>query len=222
MNHELNIDKNLQGIANVEAQVWEDSPYYDHAENWTWLFWSEDHHFLRLFKQLDLTNVLELACGHGRHAEYMLENYGAKVNHLVMMDILQSNIDFCISRMKKFDGVSYVVNDGAEFQSVDDSSLTAIYCYDAMVHFNHEVVESYLKDAHRALAIGGKVLFHHSNNSTYNNKHFGMNPHARAYMPEGLFKKYAEQAGLRLIEQVIIPWGDIEALDCISLLEKVA
>lgn len=220
MNDNARKNLNLNQVASTEASVWEASPYYEHAEDWTWLFWSQDHPFLRLFSQLDLTNALELACGHGRHAEYLLKNYREKLGHLVLMDILQSNIDFCKERVGEYNCVSFVVNNGAQFETIADTSLTGIYCYDAMVHFNHEVVESYLKDACRVLTPGGKVLLHHSNNSTHNNKHFGMNPHARAFMPEGMFDEYVEKSGLKLIESVIIPWGGVEALDSISLLVK--
>jgi hypothetical protein len=33
--------------------------YYDDAEKWTIIFWSEDHPFYPLFKRLDLTAVLD-------------------------------------------------------------------------------------------------------------------------------------------------------------------
>jgi ubiquinone/menaquinone biosynthesis C-methylase UbiE len=222
MENKSSKDLELQQVANSEAKVWESSAYYNDAEQWTWLFWSDEHQFRRLFNQLDLTITLELACGYGRHSEHLLDHFGQKINHLTMMDILESNIEHCRNRIGKRENVSFVVNDGAGFKSVEASSLTSIYCYDAMVHFNHEVVESYLKDTFRVLSAGGRALFHHSNNSQHNNKHFGMNPHARAFMPVGLFKQYAEAAGLKVCEQVVISWGDVENLDCISLLEKSA
>jgi hypothetical protein len=45
--------------------AWRQSPYYDDAERWTILFWNDETPFRKFFDQLDLTTVLELACGHG-------------------------------------------------------------------------------------------------------------------------------------------------------------
>lgn len=214
-------DISLVKIAQSEAEVWEDSPYYKQAEDWTWLFWNNDHPFRQLFNKLDLTNLLELACGRGRHAEYALEHFSSDIGKLTMMDILESNISYCCTRPLLCNNASILTNNGADFRPIDKSSLTAIYCYDAMVHFNHEVVKSYLKDSFRVLVPGGRALFHHSNYSSDSERHFGQNPNARAFMSAGLFRTYAEESGLKICEQIIYPWGGIPNLDCISLVEKL-
>ena len=204
-------------IATSEAVVWDDSPYYDDAESWTWLFWSDDHPFMPFFRHLDTTHLLELACGHGRHGELVLARFGDQVDTLVMMDILQSNVDYCLRRIGKRDDVTIIRNSGAAFSSVKDATLTAVFCYDAMVHFHREVVRSYLADTKRVLIPGGKALFHHSNYSRDPDRSFGSNPHARAYMSASLFKEHAEEAGLVLVDQKIISWGYEADLDCLSL-----
>ena len=213
-----------QDIAQSEASVWEESPYYEDAEEWTWLFWSPEHPFRVLFDQLDLTDVLELACGHGRHAQFALENFPDKIASMTIMDVLESNIEYCKSRLSAHNKVSILANNGADFQPVKDSSLTAIFCYDAMVHFNHEVVKSYLQDTFRVLRVGGGALFHHSNYSSDPKRHFGQNPHARAFLSAEIFKEYAVKSGLKVCEQFIMPWGGgkgkVENLDCISLVVK--
>jgi ubiquinone/menaquinone biosynthesis C-methylase UbiE len=209
-------------IATTEAVVWDGSTYYDNAEKWTWLFWSEDRPFLPFFKQLDLTNLLELACGHGRHSEFVLSHFGDQVKSLVMMDILQSNIDYCLERIGDHDNVTIIRNSGIGFHPMMDESLTAVFCYDAMVHFNRGVVQSYLADTRRVLVPGGKALFHHSNYTLDPDTHFGLNPHTRAFMSASLFRKYAEGAGLEVIDQKIMPWGKEADLDCLSLVLRPA
>ena len=89
-----------------------------------------------------------------------------------------------------------------------------------MVHFDRQVILSYLADAHRVLIPGGRALFHHSNYSLNPDSPFSENPHARAYMSAQLFEEYANKSGLTVLEQKIIGWGGIENLDCITLLEK--
>ena len=213
--------KNLAiNIAKDEALVWDNSSYYEDAEKWLWLFWNEETAFLQLFNQLDKTSMLELACGHGRHSEYLLKNFDAEVKSIVLMDILQSNINYCMERIGVRSEVRYIKNEGTDFQLISDSSLTGIFCYDAMVHFNRKVVKSYLMDTMRVLLPGGKALFHHSNYSFDPDMHFGQNPHARAFMSASLFRKYANEVGLEVIEQKILPWGGEADLDCLSLLAR--
>ncbi len=212
----------VEARARAEAKVWEASSYYDDAERWTWLFWSEAHPFRPLFEQLDLSRVLELACGHGRHGEYLLAHYGSRLGTLVLTDILQSNVDYCKARLGQHGNLRMLVNNGADFQPMPASSLTSIFCYDAMVHFDRRVVRSYLQDVARVLVPGGKALFHHSNYSFDPDRHFGKNPHARAFMSKGLFARSAERKGLEVLQQTVLDWGGESGLDCLTLLAKPA
>jgi ubiquinone/menaquinone biosynthesis C-methylase UbiE len=206
--------------AETEAAVWENSPYYQEAEKWTWLFWSEEQAFLPLFSQLEIRSLLELACGHGRHSEYVLSSFGDRVKSLFMMDILQSNIDWCQKRIGNQGKVKCVRNSGTGFQPVEDASITAIFCYDAMVHFHRDVVQSYLDDAQRVLTPEGKALFHHSNYAEDASASFSENPHARAYMSASLFRAYAVEAGLKVVSQRTLTWGNHADLDCLTLLQR--
>ncbi len=210
----------VQKLAEKEAAVWESSRYYADAEEWTWLFWSDERPFLPLFRQLDLTYILEFACGHGRHSERILSLFDAQVQRITLMDILKSNIDRCTLRLGRQDKIRFLVNNGVSFRPVESDSLTAVFCYDAMVHFNREVVRAYLKDCGRVLVPQGKALLHHSNFSEDPDSNFGQNPHARAYMSASLFAKYAEEAGLEVLEQKVIHWGQESNLDCISLVRR--
>ena len=100
-----------------------------------------------------------------------------------------------------------------------DKSLTAIFCYDAMVHFHRDIVREYLVDTKRVLVPGGRALFHHSNNSLDPDSPFDKNAHGRAYLSAALFRKYAEAAGLKVLEQRVIDWVQSKELDCVSLVE---
>jgi ubiquinone/menaquinone biosynthesis C-methylase UbiE len=206
--------------AKNEARVWENSKYYKEAEHSMHVFWSKNSDFITLFEQLDLTRVLELACGHGRHSEYILKHYASGNCNLVCMDINDSNIEFCKKRFKDSKNVEIIKNNGIDFYPIRENSVSSIFCYDAMVHFHKDVVASYLKDTYRVLKNGGKALCHHSNYFKDPHSSFGQNPHARAFMTQELFRVLSHQAGLRILEQKVINWGDEKNLDCISLLEK--
>lgn len=198
------------------AEAWFNSPYYEGAEKYSHMFWDEGRIFKRLFDTLDLTNVIELSCGHGRHAE----KSALRAGHLTCVDIVPDNIEFCRKRLRNFSNVSFLLGNGHSFEGIPSGSVTAIYCYDSMVHFTPDIVTSYLRDTKRVLSKGGRALFHHSNFAAPFDRHYGQNPHARNHMTKELFGSAANDAGLRVIESVVIDWGGEKNLDCASLVEN--
>jgi hypothetical protein len=128
-------------------------------------------------------------------------------------------VDYCNARLGQRENLRVLVNNGVGFQPLPDSSLTSIFCYDAMVHFDRQVVRSYLGDAVRVLVPGGKALFHHSNHSFDPDSHFGTNPLARAFMSKGLFARYAERLGSRYCSRRS-SIGAANPPDCLTLLSK--
>jgi ubiquinone/menaquinone biosynthesis C-methylase UbiE len=210
------ISVDLQRSIETVSEPWKTSPYYEEAEKWLHAFWDKDSVFKQLFDELDLTHVVELAAGHGRHAEVVAEQAG----QLIVMDIFEENLNVCRQRLKRFSNVICQKCQGAAFDEVGNEWATAIYCYDAMVHFSPDIVESYLQDTYRILRQGGRALYHHSNYSAATEQHYGSNPHARNNMSQVLFAELCEKANLHIRKSVVISWGGVEDLDCISLLEK--
>jgi ubiquinone/menaquinone biosynthesis C-methylase UbiE len=202
-------------VATVGA-AWHVSPYYEDAEKWTHLFWGSQTEFRKMFDQLDLASVIELACGHGRHAERIKDI----VEQLILIDIVEENLLYCQRRLGTESKLTYIKGDGITFHPVVSDSVTAIFCYDAMVHFSPEMVESYLRDSARVLKPGGMALFHHSNYPASLEKHYGQNPLARNHMTVGLFGKMAQDVGLRVEAFKTIKWGNYEDLDAISLVRR--
>jgi ubiquinone/menaquinone biosynthesis C-methylase UbiE len=204
-----------QDIA-IVAEAGADSSYYDDAERWTFIFWQRGSPFRRLFDRLDLTSVAELACGHGRHTEVFV----AQAGHVTMIDIFDSNLLACRKRLGENAKVSFLKGDGSSFRPLPDSSVTAVICYDAMVHFSPVMVRAYIQDAARILRPGGMALLHHSNLEAPRDRHYGLNTHARNHMTTALFAGYVAEAGLTIAEQRILPWGGIPDIDALSLLQK--
>jgi ubiquinone/menaquinone biosynthesis C-methylase UbiE len=207
--------ENLKESANIVSAPWETSTYYDDAERWTFLFWEEKHPFRRLFNHLDLSDALELACGHGRHAERTAQ----LTKNLTLVDVFESNLEFCRRRLQNYPHVQFIKNNGYSFQSIPSECMTSIYCYDSMVHFSPEIVQSYLNESARILKPRGMGLFHHSNYAAPLDRHYGQNPHARNHMTKDLFAYTAAKAGFKIVESVIIDWAGTENLDCISLIQ---
>jgi SAM-dependent methyltransferase len=210
----------------VVKESWIGSPYYEDAEQWTFLFWDEKYIFRRYFDHLDITRCAELACGHGRHAEQLLRRHPDRVEALYCLDVLEENVAFTMRRIGMFGRAKVLLVSGSDFQPIPSATLTSIFCYDAMVHFGPDIVLSYLVDASRVLVPGGRALLHHANlyapDTGKPGRHYGLNPNARNHMTLALFEFFAQQAGLRILQTEAMPWAGIPDTDLITLLERPA
>ncbi len=180
-------------------------------------FWDKDSPFYRMFSCLELDNVIELACGRGRH----VMKYYEKANHITLVDILEKNISICKERFKGYDNISYYKNSGFDLKELKNEEYSALFTYDAMVHFELFDIYDYLKETYRVLRQGGKALFHHSNlalepDQSFKNAH---NPGGRSFMDRKLFAYLANKAGLEIVEQQVIDWT-LPNMDCITLVSK--
>ncbi len=213
-------DAGLAGSVEQVARYWHADPYYDRAEQPDWLgtFWNRDNPlrpFRRVFGALNLRATAELACGHGRHAAQIY----TQVPALILLDVVAENVAFCKERFSGASNVAVMQNDGCTFRPIPDSSLTAIYCYDAMVHFEYDVVLSYIRDTARVLESGGRALYHHSILSAFPGRDHRKNPGGRNFMSHELFMHAARSAGLEVIERLTLDW-DAPNTDGLTLLEK--
>jgi SAM-dependent methyltransferase len=206
----------LSRDAQLVGQDWKGSKYYQDAEAWLSPFWGQETPFRRLFSELDLVCVLELACGHGRHSFELKE----MATEIILMDINEENIAVCRDRFAGMAKFTCIRNDGFSFRPVPDGACSAIFCYDAMVHFDSEVIFSYLRDSFRILRQGGMGLFHHSNYTSNPGGDYRKSLHWRNFMSRELFSHYACKAGLEVVETVLLDWGGERDLDCLSLVRK--
>ena len=200
------------------ARRWISKPYYENAERSVAFFWADKSHFKPLFEKLDLTHVVEIACGHGRHVPHYLENAG----HISLVDVNVENIDFCKERFSD-EKIGFFHNDGRSFPGIEDGSATAVFSYDSMVHFELLDINAYLIETKRVLRPGGRALFHHSNYIQSPENPQWSNPHGRNFMSAEIFRHLASRAGLSVLTQIVIDWGKGAKksfqLDCISLLQ---
>lgn len=191
--------------------------YFDEAEEKACLdvFWKDGSPFYEKFKELNLGNVIELACGRGRHVPFYVD----KSKKVTLVDILQENIDICKKRFQKKSNIEYYCNNGYNLSELETGKYTALFCYDAMVHFEMMDIYEYLKDIYRVLVPGGMVLIHHSNYTADYKASFANTPHGRSFMSKDIFAYLAYRCGFEIISQQVINWG-VKDLDCISLIHK--
>jgi len=205
--------KKLKELASYSGDPWSpDNEYFDRAENHMDNLWKV---LVEPFVQeCDFTAVIDLAAGHGRNSRLL----APKAGRLLVMDIQPGNVTICQRRFAGQNHVECVANNGYDLRPAEDGAFTLVYCFDSMVHFEPEVVRSYLKDTARVLRPGGRGFFHHSNYT--GGRDWRTNPHARNYMSREMFAEYAREAGLHVLRQELFDWGGIPNLDCRTLVEK--
>ena len=204
----------LTAAARYAGDPWTpDNPYFATAEPVMEQIWADQiQPFLR---GSDLRCVLDLATGHGRNAAILLR----EAKRLILVDIQPGNIAHCRQRFGEDPRISYLVNNGFDLRDVPDAKVTLLYCFDAMVHFDSDVVRAYLAEARRVLVPGGRAFLHHSN---YQEGHdWRTAPHSRAFLSKRLMEHYALKEGLAVVRQRVIDWGGVARLDCLSLLAKI-
>ena len=202
--------------ARIVGRDWVDAPYYAEAESamagqWQGIVLP----FLQIGATgIDLAVTLDLAAGHGRNSAMLLPLAG----HLHIVDINRPNLEACWRRFGEHPRISYHQTDGASLP-VPDASVTFVYCFDAMVHFDSDVVRAYLRDCRRALRPGGHAFLHHSNDSRFPTGDLHDHPHWRNYLSLHLMAHYAAKEGLTVVRQQALDWNhDDSDIDGLTLL----
>lgn len=176
-----------------------------------------------LIKDFDFTSVVDLACGHGRNTEYLRK----LSKSISLVDINQSCIDACQRRFgleKEGTIFSYFLTEGNSLGMLEDQSITFVYSWDSMVHFDKLIVRDYIRDISRVLVPGGVAFLHHSNyGATSPDSDWANNPGTRSDMSAELMASFAVEFGLTVMSQHIQGrkegWGQDE-LDCVSILNR--
>jgi len=214
------IDKGAQSpadIAAAEGYFWGDQVsevYFKPAEQALDIQWANI--ITPLLQGLEYNTVIDLASGHGRNARRLAE----KARLVYCVDINPENIKFLRQRFADDQRFVVVHNDGSTLSFFEKSSVDLLYCFDALVHFDLEIIQSYLKEGYRVLRTGGHAFIHCSNYTGNPGGHFSNNPHWRNFMSFELFSHLAIKAGFAVRHARKIDWGDVRELDCVFLLNK--
>lgn len=210
-------DKSTE-IRRAIGRDWQQTDYYTQADSKGWMapFWGSGSPFLEMFRQLDLARVIELACGHGRHAERVLGEAG----EMTLVDFVAANIEICRQRFAGREGISFIVNAGHDLPGCPDGAYTALYCYDAMVHFELLDVIAYLHEARRVLQPGGRALLHVSNNMQNPGGFYHANTHWRNFGSLDVVRHLADRIGFAVLRHRVLDWAGAPGLDGLILLER--
>lgn len=195
--------------------------YFDAAEaamqeQWTKIIWP-------IIRDEDFTHVLDLACGHGRNTE-MLRHRASTID---LVDVNIACIEICRKRFgSQIDACRfrYHLTDGNSLSGIADNSISLVYSWDSMVHFDKLVVRAYMREIARVLQRGGGAFLHTSNyGALAPNSDWTRNHGNRSDMTADLLRLFAEEAGLTVKFQRLSGKADgrsVDDLDCLTLLSK--
>jgi ubiquinone/menaquinone biosynthesis C-methylase UbiE len=208
-------EDDLLAVAKTIGDDWKSGPYYDQAEQamdveWQGLIWP-------FIKDCDFSCVVDLAAGHGRNSE--------KLRHLAKkvyaVDINEENIEFLRRRFAACRNMVFILNEGISLSGIANEEVTLVYSFDAMVHFDSDVVRAYLKEFHRVLKPGGHAFCHHSNFVDNPDGEFKHTDHWRNFMSRELFAHYAWKEGLEPVRAQLLDWDQTgRNIDCFTLVRK--
>lgn len=197
---------------------WPYTGYFEAAEpymdaQWDTLIWPQ-------IRELDFTNVVDFAAGYGRNSTKLRE----VADHIIIVDINQECIESCRQRFAGDTRFEFIQNDGTSLTGIGDATVSLLYSFDSMVHFEPEVVRAYLPEFYRVLQPGSHGFCHHSNYTGNQEGDFWESPHFRNYMSRELFADYCNEAGLEVVRAQVISWGDGDnyqpELDCLTLFRR--
>jgi ubiquinone/menaquinone biosynthesis C-methylase UbiE len=184
----------LHGLAKQVGDDWTQGAYYDEAERamggqWRDLVWP-------IISGSDFAQTLDLAAGHGRNTALLLQHAG----HLTAVDINETNIAFLNQRFGDRPNIRFIKNNGFDLREMDGASISFLYSFDAMVHFDSDVIRNYIKEFRRVMRPGAQGFCHYSNN--YHNPTGSYRDHGgwRNFMSRQLFEHWLTKEGLQVLK----------------------
>ncbi len=188
----------------------------------------------RIRYHLPAQTILDIGPGQGRWTRYLLQH----CDNMVLVDLSEKCINACRRRFGE-DRVLYKVGSGDSIDFLEDESIDFAFSWETLVYAEIEAVRGYLEGLARKLKPDGRAFLHHSNLASYSAyfdltikmpkrlrdflKTRGLLDYdqwrARSVTAE-LFARCAEEVGLRVTTQELIPWGGRRLIDCFTTLTR--
>jgi ubiquinone/menaquinone biosynthesis C-methylase UbiE len=191
------------------------------SEQWDEVIWPAIQDF-------EFTTTLELSPGGGRNTERLC----TLASRLIAVDYNQDPLNRTQARLGTTQGecgITYYRNNGSDLSMVSDESVTAVYCWDAAVHFDKDVVRSYIGEFARVLIPGGRGFLHHSDLGDGAHKNIQRNPDWRSNTSKELVAEACRVNGLTDTMQQPVHWRwsmdsgrSRDTVDYITVFRKVA
>ncbi|MGH6848079.1 MAG: class I SAM-dependent methyltransferase [Methylocella sp.] len=166
--------------------------------------------------KIDFSDTIDFACGCGRNAKMLAAAGAAKVT---LVDVNPDNIAYCREHVVPLGNFDVVQNNGYDLADLPSGRFTHLYSFDAMVHFDLEIVLAYVNEFARVIKPGGTAFIHHSNYTGNPGGNFRENPGLRNFMSAPIFKHASIRGGFGILEQELVSWSGPDS-DCVTVLSR--
>ncbi|MCI8378523.1 MAG: class I SAM-dependent methyltransferase [Lachnospiraceae bacterium] len=171
----------------------------------------------KYIKDRDIT-IMDFACGEGRIVNQIRDKYKC----IVCCDLPKGPLETCRERFKELSNILYVPSTEKGIELAPDK-CHALYSWDAMVHFDYDMLKFYLQEFYRILKKDGIAIIHHSNLKNIAGVHceenWLNNSGNRSNVSKEDVCNLAVSTGFEVLEQNCINWG-VKDMDCVSVLRK--
>lgn len=166
--------------------------------------------------KIDFSDTIDFACGFGRNAKMLAATGAAKVT---LVDVNPDNIAYCREHVVPLGNFDVVQNNGHDLADLQSGRFTHLYSFDAVVHFDLEIVLAYVSEFARVIKPGGTAFIHHSNYTGNPGGNFRENPGMRNFMSALIFKHASIRSGFDVLEQELLSWAGPDS-DCVTVLRR--
>lgn len=192
-------------------KLWSDFGWERKGEHWSdgwgnsraqWLFAV----YPRIARHLPAGSVVEIATGHGRWTQYLIEHAETYVG----FDLVEKCAVYCEEHYGG-NGRRFVANDGLHLTGVPDRSVDFVFSLDSLVHVDWPTLRSYLSEIMRVLTPGGTAHIHHSNAAAVKGFESLDPPKRKAFraadVSAEVVREEIKRLGGGVTTQEIVDWG---------------
>lgn len=230
------------------ASLEENYEYWNHSYDWSRYFgdgWSERWGgpeaqwqwaiYPRVRQHLRAHTILEIGPGFGRWTQFLKDH----CEQLIIVDISEKCIHACRQRFDTEEHIVFRTGNGYSLDFLEDASVDFVFSFESLIHTEIDILSSYLGEFERTLKDGGSGFLHHSNQGSYASYFDAIDRMPRFLAKQlqlrglldydewrartvtaGNFREAAQEAGLAVSAQELVPWGGKRLIDCFTTFHK--
>ena len=171
----------------------------------------------RLHRFLPVARMLEIAPGHGRWTQFLLNH----CNEYFGVDLSDKCIEACTRRFSAATRSHFIQNDGRSLDAIPDNYIDFVFSFDSLVHVEVEIIREYVWQICQKLTSSGVAFIHHSNALSDASDQQEARAGARALsVSSTLVKQLIEDCSGAVLIQEEITWVGKSRTDCFTTFRK--
>jgi SAM-dependent methyltransferase len=138
------VSPRVREVAKSEGFLWGNAAaqtYFARAERDVEQIW--DAFIEPVIDPLTYSTAVDIGAGRGRHSAKL----GTRAAKVICVDINPENVEAMRSRFSDDERFNIILNDGVTLQEIDSETIDLAFSFDSMVHFDIEIVISYINEA---------------------------------------------------------------------------